>query len=228
MLVLLLSVGSLNAQIINDGNKDKIRDGIKNSVNDALDAVQQDAHPTGEHSLWDTYIVPKVSLGISSLPGGGGKPELGFSGGAAVECFVAHNLSLSFEMTYAHQGGNDLKRDGQKWDYNLNYLHTDYLIHWYPWPYRALSFYTGLQASRLMSAKAHSDEYGSEKIKDELHGGEVSFPIGVAYEWKQWQFEARYFYSPRHLASSKKAKNILGNSTNMMLLLTVGYRIQIL
>lgn len=242
--MLLLPATQLQAQIINKSNKDKIGQNIKNGFNNALEAIKQDAHPTGEHEQWDGYCGPKLGLGISSLPGAGGKPELGVVAGGFFEVFVLKNLSVSFELDYQHQGVNSVKytemrdvtdesgnttqvRNSGKYDYNLGYINTSYLVHWYPWPYRPLSFYTGLQLSRLITAKSHMHGSSTADIKDDLHSGEFEIPIGAAYEWKQWQLDARYYISPRKIASSHRAKQILGNARNMMFSLTVAYRIEI-
>lgn len=245
LLMLLIPTLGIQAQIINKSNKDKIGQDIKNGFNNTMKAIKQDAHPTGEHSLWDGYVGPKLGVGISSMPGIGGAPEGGVVVGGFFDVFVAKNLSLSFELTYQHQGANDVHYaqledvtdangnvTGQvvnsgKYNYNLNYINTSYLIHWYPWSYRPVSFYTGLQLERLISANSHLKGGDTHGIRDELYKGEFSIPVGATYEWKQWLFDARYYISPRKLARTHKAKEILGNARNMMLSFTVAYRIQI-
>lgn len=245
LLVLMLPAMGIDAQIINERNKGQISQGIKDGFKSAMDAIKQDAKPTGEHDQWDGYIAPKLGVGVSSLPGAGGKPEFSYLFGTYIEVFVTKNLGISFEMDYQHQGANSVKSsieipttdaDGNvmgskvysgKYDYNINYINTNYLIHWYPWPYRPFSVYTGLQLSRLVTAKSKVHGGSNTDIKDEIHEGEFNIPIGASYEWKQWQFDVRYFISPRELASSNKAKQILGNARNMMLSFSVAYRIKI-
>lgn len=245
LLLLMLPVVGLQAQIINKHNKDKIGQDIKEGVNDFVETISQDAHPTGEHNQWDGFVAPKLGVGFASLPGAGGKPELLFTGGAYIEVFVAKNLGISFEINYQHQGANSVKYSEElptydaagnetgsytnsgKYNYDVNYINTTYLAHWYPWPYRPVSLYAGMQLSRLVNAKAHLHGGSSVNIKDELHKGEVDFPIGATYEWKQWELDARYFISPRKLASSHRAKQILGNARNMTFAISVAYRIQI-
>ncbi len=245
ILVLMLPVMGLQAQIINKRNKDKISQDIKDGFKTAMDAIKQDTKPSGEHNQWDGYVAPRVGIGVASLPGAGGRPEAAYLFGTYIEAFVTTNLGISFGMDYQHQGANSVRSSVEvpvtdangkvtgttvasgKYDYNLNYVNTSYLIHWYPWPYRAVSFYTGLQISRLMTAKAKLHGGSKAEINDEIHEGEINFPIGASYEWKQWEFDVRYFISPRELASSHKAKNILGNARNMMLSVSVAYRIKI-
>ena len=245
LLVMLLPAMGLQAQIINKSNKDKIGQDIKNGFHSTLEAIKQDAHPSGEHSLWDAYAGPRLGLGVSSLPGAGGAPELGVVAGGFFEVYVAKNIGLSFDITFQHRGGNNVHHaemvnvtdesgnvTGQvlnsgKYNYNLNYITTDYLIHWYPWPYRPVSFYSGLQLSKLASANCRRKGGSKDKIHDELFEGEISIPVGATYEWKQWEFDARYDISLRKLSKTHKARQILGNAHDMMLALTVAYRIQI-
>lgn len=243
LLLALIPSVSINAQIIKKSNKDKIGKSIKKGFNDALKAIKQDAHPTGEHGLWDGYIGPKVGVGVSSMPGAGGRPEVGFLGGVFAEVFIAKNLGVSFELNYQHLGGNNVKyasinneasEEGVtptvvegKYNYNFDYINTAYLLHWYPWSYRPMSFYTGLQMARLCGANSHMKGSTTADIKDDLFKGEFDIPVGATYEWKQWELDLRYYISPRKLARSPRAKRILGNARNQMLSLTVAYRIQI-
>lgn len=245
LLFCLLSAVSIQAQIITKANKDKIGQNIKDGINDAIDVIRQDANPTGEHELWDGYVAPRFGLGVSSLPGAGGRPELGAVCGVYFEAFVAKNIGLSLEINYSHQGGNNIfhaeettvyddqgnatgtEINAGHYNYDLNYINTLYLIHWYPWSYRPLSFYTGLQLSRLVSAKCHKKGSTTSNIKDDLFGGEFQIPIGASYEWKQWEFDVRYFISPRKLASSHRARRILGDARNMSIAFTVAYKVQI-
>lgn len=245
LLLMLLPMASMNAQIIKKSNKDKIGQDIKEGFNNALKTIKQDAHPTGEHNLWDGYVGPKLGVGISSMPGAGGLPEVGVVGGGFFDVFVAKNLSLSFELLYQHQGGNHLHHtemidvpdaqgvgsqqvaDRGSYNYNLDYINTAYLIHWYPWSYRPVSFYTGLQMMRMVNASCRRKGGSKVNIEDDLFNGEFDIPVGATYEWKQWQLDARYYISPRKLAGSKRAKQIIGNARNMMLSVTIAYRIQI-
>lgn len=245
LFLFLLSATSLQAQIVKSGSKDKIGQNVKQGFTDVMNTIRQDTHPTGEHEMWDGYIGPRVGVGVASLPGGGGRPVVEYKGGAFVEVFVAKNLGISFEIDYEHRGGSSLEYstlqntydengnvtgnfvNSGKYDYNLNYLNTSYLAHWYPWSYRPLSLYAGLQLSYLAYAKAHMQGGTSTSIRSQLHKGEVDVPIGISYEWKQWEFDLRYFISPRKLASSRRAKTILGNARNMALSFSVAYRIKV-
>lgn len=239
-LVIVLAFANANAQIVKPGNKEKIKQDIKSGIKSTLDVIDQDSHPTGTHELWDIYVAPQLGIGISALPGGGGIPEVGITGGGFVEVFVRKNLAIDVGLNFSHQGGNNVAYDatvtdadgnsiaqGQKYDYNLNYINTDYLCRWYPWSYKTLSVYTGLHLARLVHAKSKLHDGAITNIRRELHKGDVAIPVGISYEWKQWQLDGRFFYSLRHIARTDKAKMVLGNATNTMLSVTVAYKIQV-
>lgn len=65
-------------------------------------------------------------------------------------------------------------------------------------------------------------------LKDHIYKGDFALPLGVSYEWKQWQIEARYNLYFRRLAKDAAAKDLLKNARNSMLEVTLGYRIQVL
>lgn len=245
LLLMLSAVTAAQAQIINKNNSKRISQNIKRGFNEAIDAISQDAHPTGEHDIWSGYIAPRLGVSVSSMPGAGGRPEPGILGGAYIETFVASSLGISIELTYSHLGANNVHYTymrnthdeegnvtGQeavpgRYNYDLGYINTLYLVHWYPWSYKPLSFYTGIQMSRLVSAKSHMKGSTTSDIKNRLHKGEFQIPVGVSYEFGQWEVDARYFISPRKLAHSPRAKRVLGNARNMSLALSVAYKIQI-
>ena len=60
-----------------------------------------------------------------------------------------------------------------------------------------------------------------------MHSQDLSFPVGVTYEWGQWQADLRYDIAFRRMAHSEKAKMVLGDYLNDALMLTVGYKIQL-
>ena len=148
-------------------------------------------------------------------------------------------------ITIYHDCTRDSHTTGT-YDVNLDYLNTTYLIRWYPKRHLPLSVYTGVHVYRIIHSSMHlrgertqtvsdlvdgtstTDTYAvdaKEKINDDLHRGDVAIPLGVSYEVGQWQFDARYNFSFRHLAKSNRMKQILGNGTNSLVMLSAAYRI---
>lgn len=216
-------------------NKEQTNNGLKNFFK----LIKQDAHPTGVHDPFDFYVGPRLGISAATLTSTGGSPVLGPTGSAFFEVFVLKNLSIGMEIGYSYQGAKDVKytiytkeEDGtlvdtqhQKYDYSLHYINATYLCRWYPISSTPLSVYSGLHLARLISAHATANH--RTNITDELHEGDVAIPVGVSYEWGQWQADMRYTASLRHIGRTARAKQLLDNSFNNMLSLTVAYKIQL-
>ena len=104
----------------------------------------------------------------------------------------------------------------------------NYLVRWYPWTDLPWSFTTGIHTGYVISAHAKEKNGEDFTLKDHIYKGDVAIPLGVSYEWKQWQIEARYNLYFRKLARDNKGWNLLRNARNSMLEVTLGYRIQVL
>ena len=111
---------------------------------------------------------------------------------------------------------------------NLHYINTNYIVRWYPWADLPWSFTTGVHAGYVISAHAKEKNGEDINLKNHIHSGDVALPLGISYEWKQWQIEARYNLYFRKLARDTEAKDLLKNARNSMLEVTLGYRIQVL
>ena len=80
--------------------------------------------------------------------------------------------------------------------------------------------------SRLLKAKAATGDITSD-IKSQLRSGDVSVPVGVSYEFGNWQADLRYSFGFTRVARSDKAREIIGKGHLHSLMLTMGYRIHI-
>ena len=216
------------------------------------------------------YGTSIIGLDLSNLPGIDGNVKLGVVGAAYVEVFVAKNIAIDAEMQYSRQGssgvyrnlhttdaaGTPTVREYGPYDFKLDYINTNYLVRWYPWADLPWSFTTGLHMGYIVSAHAKMKHGADKNIKRDIHSGDlalplgisyewkqwqleeninlknsiyrgdVSIPLGVSYEWKQWQLEARYNLYFRKLARSHEAEVLMRNARNNMLEVTLGYRIK--
>ncbi len=221
ILIAAILLGALTngqAQVINKNAAKRIGEVVKEGYQDVKGAIVQDTKPTGEHTIWDIYAAPKVGLNLSNLSGIDGKMKVGAVAGAYIEVFFTNNLAIDAELLYSHQGssgvyrninttddyGNPVVQEYGPYNFNLHYLNMNYLVRWYPWNGEDIN------------------------LKNSIYRGDVSIPIGVSYEWKQWQIEARYNLYFRKLARDTEAKDLLKNARNSMLEVTLGYRIQVL
>ena len=109
----------------------------------------------------------------------------------------------------------------------MHYINTNYLVRWYPWADLSWSFTTGIHTGYVISAHAKKKHGEDINLKDYIYKGDVALPLGVSYEWKQWQIEARYNVFFRKLAKDTEAKDLLKSARNSMFEVTLGYRIQV-
>lgn len=205
---------------------------IKKGVNEAIDLIDQDIKPTGKHGVLDLIIAPKIGLSANTLSGTTGKIEPGIMAGCYIEIFPLEQLAVDMEIYYGHQGINDVPHHFDElgygeYDISLNYMNTSYMCRWYPIAEKPLSIYSGLTISNLVSARINGKGI-HQGIKGDLHKGDFSIPIGVSYEWGQWQADIRYNHGLKRIASSPEMKSILGKGTNSSLALSIAYKIGIL
>ena len=191
----------------------------------------QDAATKGGHGRWDIYVTPRVGAIASDITGLNGKIKIGFVGGANVEVFILPTFAVDFELDFAKVGTNSVSHTDQygntaSYDYSLLYFKTNYLARWYPTYKSHLSLYAGIEINRLLQAKAATGDITSD-IKDELRKGDVSVPVGVSYEFGNWQADLRYSFGFTRVARSDKAREIIGKGHLHSLMLTMGYRIHI-
>ena len=230
------------AQVLNKDNTKQIGQAVKDGIKDVRDAIVQDTKPTGEHEQWDIYAVPKIGLNLSNLPGIDGKVKIGLIGGVYMEMFLTKNIAIDVETQYSHQGSSGVHRtlitteasgitttrEYGPYDFKLDYLNTNYIVRWYPWIDLPWSFTTGLHTSYIISAKAKLKGGKEYNLKDHIYKGDVAIPLGVSYEWSQWQIEARYNLYFRKLARNAEAQELMRNARNNMFEVTLGYRIKVL
>ena len=245
ILIAAILLGALtngHAQVINKNYAKRIGQAVKEGYQDVKGVIVQDTKPTGEHTIWDIYAAPKVGLNLSNLSGIDGKMKVGVVAGTYFEVFIANNIAIDAELLYSHQGssgvyrnidttddyGNPVVQSYGPYNFNLHYFNMNYLVRWYPWADLPWSFTTGVHTGYVISAHAKEKNGKNINLKDHIYKGDVAIPIGISYEWKQWQVEARYNLYFRKLARDNKGRNLLRNARNSMLEVTLGYRIQVL
>lgn len=240
--ILVVALTNGQAQVINKKYAKRIGDAVKEGYQDVKEAIVQDTKPSGEHTVWDIYAVPKVGFNLSNLLGVDNNIKPGLIAGAYVEVFLTKNFALDVEMQYSQQGtsgiyrnigatddyGNPITQKHGPYNINLHYINTSYIVRWYPWTDLAWSFTTGIHTGYVVSAHAKEKHGEDINLRDHIYKGDFALPIGASYEWKQWQIEARYNVFFRKLARDAEAKDLLKNARNSMFEVTLGYRIQVL
>lgn len=240
--ILFMALTNGQAQVLNKDNTKQIGQAVKEGIKDVKDAIVQDTKPTGEHTIWDIYAAPKVGLNLSNLSGIDGKMKVGVVAGVSFEVFIANNIAIDAELLYSHQGssgvyrnidttddyGNPVVQEYGPYNFNLHYFNMNYLVRWYPWTDLPWSFTTGVHAGYVISAHAKEKNGKNINLKDHIYKGDIAIPLGVSYEWSQWQIEARYNLYFRKLARNAEAQELMRNARNNMFEVTLGYRIKVL
>lgn len=180
-----------------------------------------------QYDYMDVLLYGKAGGSAAMLTKQGGDILWGPAGGFGVELYFRQYFSMAFEAFFSHKGGTGIHHDGYdtSYEYRLDYLTTSYLAKYFVT--KNVAVYTGLGFSTLLNAKSETMGHSSN-IKDDLHGSEFILPVGAELLLKNhFTVDLRWNWSPRALASSNKAKSILGKSRNQYLALTVGYKFQV-
>ena len=231
LAIILLCTMNSQAQIVNERNKERIKQTIKEGFEDVKEAIKQNNSLPDEHEQWDTYVVPKVGLNVSNMPGLKGNPKLGPVLGVLVEMFITKNLAMGVEVEYTQQGTSGVYGGSSKgpYSYSLQYFNTSYLVRWYPRRFSRWSLYTGLKTSQLLSSNVRLKDGAKTNMKDKTRNGDFFIPLGMSYEWQKWQIDMRYCISMLRLRKGDtNSEPSLGAARNNIFQVTIGYRFQVL
>ena len=180
---------------------------------------------------WDVIIMPHAGAAYSHMSGNENKWKLGVTGGVAVQMYFTPRFFAEVDVNYAHTGAakqyqNTEAGKSGPYDYRLDYLNTDYTLHYYPM--RKLSFYSGIHLGTLINAKSEYNGHSTD-IKDYLNAGHVSVPVGASLDVGPLTVDARFYWPINTLPDGQKAKAILGKKAReMAVLVTVGYKVKVL
>ena len=145
-----------------------------------------------QHSVGSWNIQPKIGLNIANLTDSHLDSRVGLVLGAELEYQVNPKVSLSFGGLYSQQGGDD---------FNVDYFNIPVLAHLYV--ARGLALKAGLQPGFKVNGE------GAKST-------DVSIPLGISYEFRQINLEARYNWG---------LTNVAGDSNNSVFQVTIGYKI---
>lgn len=184
-----------------------------------------------QYDIWDVLVGGKVGGSAGVLTKQTCDPLWGPFGSIEAEMYLNKKLSMSLEVSASHKGADNvytLEGEGQHgyYQYRMDYISTSYLFS-YHMLRQHLSLYTGLTLGRIFNAKSMTNSRSLD-IMDEVHKGDFSVPVGV--EWtigKHFTIDGRWHWSPRWVAKTQKARDILGKSRHQFVSLTVGYKVQV-
>lgn len=180
--------------------------------------AQKTLHEKGTFTLQ-----PKVGLGIGYLSGSwtsasgvDKKSRFGVLAGVEGEYYINDWFSAAAGVNYAQQGWK-FKGGGETSTTKLDYLNVPIVANFYI--AEGLALKTGAQLGFLMSAKEESTD-----IKDGCEKLNISIPVGISGEYKDFVFDARYNIS---LTKANKNSNSDNKYRSDLIQITIGYKFQL-
>ncbi len=182
-----------------------------------------------QHEVGSLNIQPKIGLNIATMTNSDGSdPRVGFVVGAEAEYQATDLLSVTAGVLYSQQG---IKADafGIKSTFKMDYINVPILANVYVLPGFAVK--VGLQPGFLVNDKVKVSSGGTSAemgIKEALRNAgvdasvksfDLAIPVGLSYEYKNVQLDARYNWSVT------KAISAAGENTrNSVFQITLGYK----
>ena len=135
--------------------------------------------------------------------------------GVEGEYYATKWLGISAGMNYAMQGWR-LDYPDRSVLTRLNYLNFPVMANIYV--VKGLSLKTGAQFGWLLNAKDRVDDVNID-IKDDCNGFSFAIPLGIAYEFDNFVFDARY-----NFALSNVINKVNERKRSQLIQLTFGYK----
>ena len=168
-------------------------------------------------------LQPKVGLGIgflsgdwSSASGVDRKSRFGVLAGVEGEYYVNDWFSAALGVNYAQQGWK-FKGGGISETTKLDYLNIPIVGNFYIT--EGLALKTGVQLGCLLSAKEESTN-----VKDYYEKMNISIPIGISGEYKNFVLDVRYNIS---LTKINKNSNSENKYRSDLFQITLGYKFEL-
>lgn len=178
---------------------------------------------SGTVKAQDFTFGPKFGWNITNVSNiDDSKNKLSIHLGAFAEVKINDFLALQPELIYSRQGLRHDKTDGWKYKTRVNYLNIPVLAKLYVLD--GLSVDLGPQLGFALNGKDKYKKSGdtrTEKIRH-LNTVEVSFAVGLSYNWQELMFSARYNLGLSNVLDKDWAG---GNNKNRVFQLGVGYRL---
>jgi hypothetical protein len=168
-------------------------------------------------------LQPKVGLGIGFLSGSWSaginedrKSRIGVLAGVEGEYYVNDWFSAALGVNYAQQGWK-FEGGGESVTTKLDYLNIPIVGNFYVT--EGLALKTGVQFGCLLSAKEESTD-----VKDKYEKLNISIPIGISGEYKNFVLDVRYNIS---LTKINKNSNSENKYRSDLFQITLGYKFEL-
>ena len=168
-------------------------------------------------------LQPKVGLGVGFLSGKWSsgidedkKSRYGLLAGVECEYYVNDWFSAALGVNYAQQGWK-FKGGGDSETTKLDYLNIPIVGNFYV--AEGLALKTGVQFGCLLSAKEEGDD-----VKDAYEKLNISIPIGISGEYKNFVLDVRYNIS---LSKINKHSDSENKYRSDLFQITLGYKFEL-
>ena len=168
-----------------------------------------------QHEVGSFNIQPKVGLNIANVTGDDDSdPRFGFVGGAELEYQATDIFSVTGGVLYSMQGA--------KYDHyteKLDYINIPILANVYV--AKGFAVKLGIQPGFNVNSKGNIEKSGiSIEKSTDANSVDFSIPVGLSYEFSNFQLDARYNWG--------LTKNYEGvDSKNSVFQITLGYKIDL-
>ena len=178
-----------------------------------------------QHEVGSFTLQPKVGINFANMTNMN-KPSMrvGLAAGLEAEYYASDIVSVSLGAIYSMQGCK-AKNEYVKETLKLDYINVPILANVYVVPGLAvkLGIQPGFCINKKIDVEISTGEEASGKLsKDDVKGFDLSIPVGISYEFANFQLDARYNFG------LTKAINVEKNSPkNSVIQVTLGYKFQL-
>lgn len=178
-----------------------------------------------QHEVGSFTLQPKVGINFANMTNMN-KPSMrvGLAAGLEAEYYASDIVSVSLGAIYSMQGCK-AKDEYVKRTLKLDYINVPILANVYVVP--GLAVKLGIQPGFCINKKIDVEtstgkEASGELTKDDVKGFDLSIPVGISYEFANFQLDARYNFG------LTKAINVEKDSPkNSVIQVTLGYKFQL-
>lgn len=171
-------------------------------------------------------VAPKAGINLANCTNSDGDMKVGLVAGVDLTYQVSEKFAVSGGLFYSQQG-TQASEEGITAKLNFDYFNVPILANYYVIP--GLAIKAGIQPGALLSSKFKLDGGGESAEKDTKHHAnsmDLSIPVGVSYEYKNFIVDARYNIGVTQIQKEGESNHYTADekSRNSVIMLTVGYK----
>ena len=178
-----------------------------------------------QHEVGSFTLQPKVGINFANMTNMN-KPSMrvGLAAGLEAEYYASDIVSVSLGAIYSMQGCK-AKNEYVKETLKLDYINVPILANVYVVPGLAvkLGIQPGFCINKKIDVEISTGHEASGKLsKDEVKGFDLSIPVGISYEFANFQLDARY-----NFGLTKAIDVVKDSPKNSVIQVTLGYKFQL-